>query len=136
MSIEPSEIGRALKRAQHRHHLAIDGALTAIGASIVQWDALRAINEAPDSSAHDLAMATFQSDQAFGTLANRLVEKGLITRTPGSGRRIEHRLTTSGERMLASGFEIANDVLSRSFAPLSEKERATLFELLGRVGRA
>ncbi|MFI5060799.1 MAG: MarR family winged helix-turn-helix transcriptional regulator [Actinomycetales bacterium] len=135
MSTELSEIGRALKRAQYRHHLALDRALNAIGASIVQWDALRAISEAPDSSAHELAIATFQSDQAFGTLANRLVDKGLITRASGSGRRIEHRLTNAGERMLASGREIAHDVFTRSFAPLNDSERETLFELLGRVGR-
>lgn len=136
MSTELTEIGRALKRAQYRHHLAVDRALSAIGASIVQWDAVRAIGEAPGASAHDLAVTTFQSDQAFGTLANRLADKGLITRTSGAGRRIEHRLTAAGERMLAEGLEIAREVLTRSFAPLDESERELLYDLLGRIGRA
>jgi DNA-binding MarR family transcriptional regulator len=135
MPIEPSEIGRALKRAQYRHHLALDRALSAIGVTVVQWDALRAIREVPNSSAHDLALATFQSDQSFGTLANRLVDKGLIERAPGSGRRIEHRLTAEGERMLAASREITGRMFTLSFAPLDAAERETLFDLLGRVGQ-
>ena len=135
MATELTEIGRALKRAQYRHHLALDRALATIGTTIVQWDALRVINEAPGSSAHDLALATFQSDQAFGTLANRLVEKGLIERAAGSGRRIEHRLTPAGAVILGSGHEITGQVFSRSLAPLDSAERETLFLLLERVGR-
>ncbi len=134
MSTALPEIGRALKRAQYRHHLALDRALAALGITIVQWDALRAISEAPASSAHDLAFATFQSDQAFSTLAARLVEKGLVERTAGTGRRIEHRLTPSGEAMLHSGLDVAEGVLARSFARLDAAERETLFALLGRVG--
>ncbi|MCU1514763.1 MAG: putative MarR-family transcriptional regulator [Microbacteriaceae bacterium] len=134
MATELKELGRALKRAQYRHHLVFDRALASIGTTIVQWDALRAINEAPASSAHYLAVTTFQSDQAFGTLAGRLVHKGLITRAPGPGRRIEHHLTPAGIQMLQSGSAIADTVLAQSFAPLAEAERETLFTLLGRVG--
>src|ERR1019366_3578457 len=69
--------GRLLKRAQWRNHRSADRALATVGTSLAQWDALRAISKSPDSSAHDLAIATFQSDQAFGTLANRLEAQGL-----------------------------------------------------------
>jgi DNA-binding MarR family transcriptional regulator len=125
---------RLLKRAQYRNHRAMDRALMTVGTSLAQWDALRAISETPGSSSHDLALATFQSDQAFGTLANRLETQGLIERTAGKGRRMEHRLTAAGKKMLAAGQAVAAKVAVRSFASLSKAEIAKLHELLLRVG--
>jgi DNA-binding MarR family transcriptional regulator len=126
--------GRLLKRAQWRNHRAADRALATVGTTLVQWDALRAISESPDSSAHDLAIVTFQSDQAFGTLANRLEAQGLIVRTSGRGRRVEHALTADGERMLEAGLEVTKEVSARALAGLSGAEIATLHNLLDRVG--
>jgi DNA-binding MarR family transcriptional regulator len=133
--VDIQALGRAIKQVQHRHHRALDARLAAAGTTLVQWDVLRAIARSPGASAHVLAVATFQSDQAFGTLANRLIGKGLIERRPGRGRRIEHRLTPAGEAALAAAHPIANDVLGASFAPLSEGERATLLDLLQRITR-
>jgi DNA-binding MarR family transcriptional regulator len=126
--------GRLLKRAQWRNHRAADRALATVGTTLVQWDALRAISESPDSSAHDLAIVTFQSDQAFGTLANRLEAQGLIVRTSGRGRRVEHALTAEGERMLKTGLEVTKEVSARAFAGLSGDEVKALHDLLERVG--
>jgi DNA-binding MarR family transcriptional regulator len=126
--------GRLLKRAQWRSHRTADRALASVGTSLAQWDALRAISESPDSSAHDLAIATFQSDQAFGTLANRLEAQGLIVRTSGKGRRVEHALTSEGERMLAAGFEVTRGTSERAFAKLTADEVLQLRALLERVG--
>lgn len=134
MPADVEELGRAIKQAQWRHHRALDARLRAIGSTLAQWDALRAIENSPGASAHDLAVATFQSDQAFSTLANRLEARGLIERAPGRGRRIEHRLTPAGESTLAAGQRVAAEVFAESFANLSEDERAHLLALLGRVG--
>jgi DNA-binding MarR family transcriptional regulator len=128
------QLGRAIKAAQWRHHRALDARLRAAGTSLAQWDALRAIETFPGASGHALAVETFQSDQAFGTLAGRLLDRGLITRAPGHGRRIEHRLTAEGEAVLAAGRVAARDVLAASFAGLSDAERAQLSSLLERVG--
>src|ERR1700712_822505 len=128
------ETGRLLKRAQYRNHRSADRALAAIGTTLVQWDALRAIAESPASSAHDLAIVTFQSDQAFGTLANRLEAQGLIERTAGKGRRVEHALTADGERMLVAGQEITRGVSDRGFARLTSAEVLQLRDLLEKVG--
>lgn len=125
---------RLLKRAQYRNHRAMDRSLAEVGTTLAQWDGLRAIAEAPDSSAHDLAIATFQSDQAFGTLANRLEAQGLIQRTAGKGRRVEHRLTAAGKKTLAAGQTVAAGVSVRAFALLSKAEVAVLHDLLLRVG--
>jgi DNA-binding MarR family transcriptional regulator len=83
---EPSEVGLAVKRLQHRHHRALSKALAPLGLSVVQWDTLRHLDRKPDASLHDLAVLTFQTDQSFGSLAVRMAERGLIERVPGPGR--------------------------------------------------
>lgn len=131
MDIE--KLGRAVKQAQYRHHRALETRLAEAGTTLVQWDALRAIARTPGASGRELASETFQGEQSFGTLATRLETRGLIERRPGKGRRVEHFITEAGEQVLAAGHPIARDVLSQSFAPLDEQERATLLELLQRV---
>lgn len=130
MTTDVELLGQAIKRAQYRNHRAMDAALHDVGVSLVQWDALRAVDRMPGASGHDLAAVTFQSDQAFGTLANRLSDRGLITRTSGHGRRIEHALTDEGRRVLAEGQSRAGAVLPALLAPLGEADRATLLRLL------
>jgi DNA-binding MarR family transcriptional regulator len=126
-------LGRAVKQAQYRQHRALDSRLATVGATLAQWDALRAISESPGATGRALAAATFQSEQAFGTLAGRMMALGLIERRPGGGRRIEHHLTPSGEQVLAAGHRIADEVLATCFGPLDETDRATLLNLLRRV---
>jgi DNA-binding MarR family transcriptional regulator len=53
------EIGLSVKRLQMRHHRAIDAELGPLGISLVQWDALRHLDQNPDASLHDLAQLTF-----------------------------------------------------------------------------
>lgn len=134
MAVADEVLGRAVKQAQWRHHRTVDGRLGAIGTTIAQWDALRAIDRAPGASAHELAEMTFQSDQAFGALAGRLLGQGLIERTPGRGRRIAHGLTETGRQVLTDGLAIAQEFLAESFAGLDSRERSQLLELLERIG--
>ncbi len=132
----PSELqplGRAIKRLQHKHHRTLDTQLHEVGTTLAQWDALRAIDQHPESSSHALALVTFQTDQAFGALANRLVERGLVERVAGRGRALSHRLTPSGRAVLGKAHHVANRVLEESFAPLTRAERATLLSLLDRL---
>src|SRR5690242_2594356 len=130
MPVDLQLLGRVVKQVQYRHHRALDAGLAAAGTTLAQWDALRAIERQPGASAHALAVATFQSDQAFGTLASRLEAQKLIERRPGHGQRIEHYLTAAGLNTLSLGHVIADDVLRASFANLSEDQRATLLDLL------
>jgi DNA-binding MarR family transcriptional regulator len=134
MPTDLQALGRAVKQVQWRHHRALERRLVAIGSSLVQWDALRAIDRDPGASAHELAAATFQSDQAFATLAQRLLALGVIERRAAHGRRLEHHLTPEGERVLAQGSAIADEVLAESFAPLKTAEQRQLLELLIRLG--
>ena len=133
MPADLETLGRAVKQVQYRHHRALDARLASVGTTLAQWDALRAIGRNPGASAHKLAVETFQSDQSFGTLAGRLAGQGLIERRAGRGRRIEHRLTPAGKKVLRAGHPVANKVLAASFARLSEKERSALLDLLLRI---
>jgi DNA-binding MarR family transcriptional regulator len=133
MTTDLEQLGRAVKRAQHRQHRALEAALVRIDTTVVQWDALRAIALSPGASAHALAVATFQTDQAFGTLANRLVAQGMIERKPGGGRRIEHRLTAVGAQKLAQANTIATKVRADLFTPLPETARRELRRILAQL---
>ena len=135
MPVEGQVLARAVKQAQYRQHRSLDGELTRVGTTPAQWDALRAIGRSPGASARSLAADTYQSEQAFGTLAGRLVAQNLVERRPGRGRSIEHHLTPAGEKVLAAANAAADDVLAEFFAPLSDDERATLLALLLRIGR-
>lgn len=126
-------LGRAVKQAQYRQHRALDSALSAVGTTLAQWDALRAIGRLPGASGRELAAATFQSEQSFGALVGRLAAQGLVERRPGRGRRIGHHLTPSGEQVLAAGHRVADEVLATCFSALSGADRATLLDLLRRL---
>jgi len=127
------DLGRTVKQLQYRHHRAMDRRLRQAGTSLPQWDALRAISARPNSSAHALAEVTFQTDQAFGALANRLMERGMIERVAGPGRAIRHRLTPKGEATLRKGYDVVDQVFEASFAPLTVRQRDELYRLLSRA---
>jgi len=127
------QLAQAVKRLQVKHHRAGNEALKPLGLSIVQWDALRHLDAHPGASLHDLAVLTFQTDQAFGTLAARMEVRGLILRVSGSGRAIRPELTPEGRRVLEAGTEAMDRVFRASFEPLSAKERAALGDMLARV---
>lgn len=122
MKNQLSHIGLAIKRLQVRNHRGLDAALSPLGLTLVQWDALRHLYENPAASLHDLAQLTFQSDQALGALANRMIERGLIERVAGPGRPVRHRLTARGEETRKNASTIVEQVLAKSFAPLSTDE--------------
>ena len=133
MSPDLLDIGRLVKSLQNRHHRMVDAALAEIGSTLSQWDALRAIKRHPDASSHVLAEYTFQTDQSFGALAMKLEEKGLIARTPGTGRALRHNLTPDGNDLLGRATKIVERVLAQSFAPLSKAERTQLLALMTTV---
>jgi DNA-binding MarR family transcriptional regulator len=133
MAMSVAELGLAVKRLQVRNHRAASEALKPLDVTLVQWDALRHLDAHPGASLHDLALLTFQTDQAFGTLAARLEARGLIRRVNGAGRAIRPELTTEGERVFAAGREVTERVVRHSFAPLSPDERALLGDMLERL---
>lgn len=130
MKYRHADVALAVKRLQHRHHRALSQALQPLGLSLVQWDTLRHLGNNPDASLHDLAVLTFQTDQSFGTLAARMVDRGLIERVPGPGRAVRHRLTEKGAELRAAGQELADVVVKASFNRLSAAQLNELGALL------
>jgi DNA-binding MarR family transcriptional regulator len=133
MPIPLQEIGHSVKRLQMRHHRAANDALAELGITIVQWDALRHLHQNREASLHDLAQLTFQTDQSFGTLAARLIDRGLIERVPGPGRAVKHRLTAKGDQVRAAGAAVLDRVLARSFSTLTQAETDEFGSLLRRL---
>lgn len=133
MAMTMQQLGQAVKRLQTKHHRAGNEALRPLDISIVQWDALRHLRAHPGASLHDLAVLTFQTDQAFGTLASRMEARGLIRRLSGPGRAIRPELTAEGERVVEAGTEAIDEMLRASFGRLSADERAAFGEMLARL---
>ena len=133
MTARLQRVGLNIKRLQVRHHRALDRALSEHGITLVQWDALRHLHQNPDASLHDLAQLTFQSDQAFGTLAQRMIERGLIERVDGPGRAVKHRLTDKGERLRTACDGVVDGVFRDTIGRLSVEELAQLDALLSKA---
>jgi DNA-binding MarR family transcriptional regulator len=133
MAMPMEQLGQAVKRLQVMHHRAGNDALRPLGVSIVQWDALRHLRAHPGASLHELAVLTFQTDQAFGTLATRMEARGLLRRVSGPGRAIRPELTPEGERVLAAGTEAMEGVMRASFERLSAQEREVFGQMLARL---
>lgn len=129
------QVGLAIKMAQNRHHREFNARLGALGLSLVQWDALRHLHAHADASLHDLARLTFQSDQAFGALAGRMIDRGLLERIEGPGRAIRHRITSRGQALLEQGSTVVDEVLTESLAPLTARQLNMLGDLLDRLNR-
>ncbi|MEV4635962.1 MarR family transcriptional regulator [Actinoplanes sp. NPDC049548] len=108
----------------------MSAALSHLGVSLPQWDTLRQLHAHPGASLHDLAQLTFQTDQAFGALATRMVGRGLIERVPAAGRAIRHRITDQGETVRREGARRVAEVVARSFAGLDPDEVDRLGALL------
>lgn len=133
MSTSLQDVGLAVKRLQWRHHREGNRRLAALGLSLVQWDVLRHLQQRPEASLHEIAVLTFQTDQSMGELARRMIDRGLLERVPGPGRKVRHRLSPAGERARADGAGVFDDVLHDSFHGFSADELATLHTLLTRA---
>jgi DNA-binding MarR family transcriptional regulator len=127
------DVGLSIKRVQHHNHREINKRLGTLDIGLVQWDTLRHVLEQPSATMHDLALLTFQSDQAFGTLANRMQNRGLIRKNNGRGRAITLSLTTKGIELQRLGSDIVGQVLTETFAPLSKLQMETLITLLDQI---
>lgn len=127
------DMGLSVKRLQMQHHRAANAALAELGVSLVQWDALRHLDQNPGASLHDLAQLTFQTDQSFGALAARMEARGLIERVPGPGRAVRHRLTAKGAQLRQAGGQVVDRVLAESFGRLTSDQQATFDRLLRRL---
>lgn len=130
MAPQLQDVGLAVKRLQWQHHREANTRLAPIGLSLVQWDVLRHLHQRPDASLHALAQLTFQTDQSMGSLAGRMITRGLLRRLEGPGRAVRHEITEIGDAARRQGAELMDDVLVATVGRLTESERDTLYALL------
>ena len=127
------DLGLAVKKLQWRHHRDSNSRLATVGLSLPQWDVLRHLHQNPGASLHDLAVLTFQTDQSMGTLATRMIDRGMLKRVAGPGRAVRHRLTSVGEDLRVSGARIFQEVLEESFCLLTQRELDQLHALVNKA---
>jgi DNA-binding MarR family transcriptional regulator len=127
------QLGRSIKRLQDSHHRRLDAALATLGISLVQWHALREIENHPNSSQLRLAELTFNSAQAFGTLVTRMERSGLIKKKSAGGRAFAISVTPKGSELLQQGRKLVLAELERSFGSLTEKECKSLQTILDKA---
>jgi len=92
----------ALRRIVRRLRLADRQAETLHGLSAAQLFVLHSLAAAPVRSLADLAQRTLTDQSSVSTVVTRLVERGLVARTPAAAdrRRAELALTAAGARVV------------------------------------
>lgn len=132
MSLSLQQVGLLVKQLQWAHQRSANRSLVTVGLSLAQWDMLRHLHERPESSLHDLALLTFQTDQAMGGLAARMVDRGLVERVEGPGRAVRHRVTEPGTRARQAGNTVMDRVFATTLGRLDDDERGQLYTLLSK----
>ena len=128
-------VGLGLKRAQHEVRLAINAELEGLGTNISQVNVLREIKLHPGVSSADLARLAFLTPQTLGQQVIQMQERGLVERQAGTGRKIRHLLTGSGEKLLAAAMEKVREVDTKVLSDFSDDELAALLDTFQTIGR-
>lgn len=108
------------------------GAATPDGMSVAQQFALRIIGQRPGLTMSDLAEATLTTRSAVSEVVSRLVSRALVARTadPGDSRRVQLRLTTTGEDVWRSLGHAVPERLIAALGSMDPDRRAALADSL------
>ncbi len=108
-----------------------------LGVSSAQLFVLEALSQSPADSLNDLAARTYTRHSSVSVVVSRLVEAGLVERTPSpeDGRRITLALTRSGRALLRSAPESAQRRLLASARSLSPTRLSQLASGLSALRR-
>ncbi|GBD41624.1 Multidrug resistance operon repressor [bacterium HR39] len=107
------------------------------GLSIPEWRVMAVLGRCGDLSATELAQRTVMDKVRITRAAQALARKGLIERRrdPGDQRITRHRLTRRGREVHAAIAALALEWERRFLEGLDPRERACLWDLLGRLER-
>ena len=105
-----------------------------MGISLAQLFVLQQLSERPAQSLNDLAERTATHQSSVSVVVRRLVERGLVSRTPSSTdkRRIEIDVTQAGRDLLAGAPVTVSMQLMDALERMSREDRDTLADLLER----
>jgi DNA-binding MarR family transcriptional regulator len=128
------QVGFMLRRAQQRH-LAIFAAhipeLTP-----TQFAAVARVFELGPASQAELGRATAMDAATIKGVTDRLEARGLVETAPcgDDRRRVLVRLTAEGARLFPRLARRAAEITAETLAPLTTAERASLLDLLRKLG--
>jgi DNA-binding MarR family transcriptional regulator len=135
-------LGMDIKRVEQSLMSAKHLAVRPAGLTVPQYAALLALADNPGISGAALARTCLVTPQAMTVVLKNLEERGLVARSPHPWHRnvLETRLTEAGRTALELADERAVAIERAIADEFTEKERATLRELLARceqaIGRA
>jgi DNA-binding MarR family transcriptional regulator len=106
-----------------------------LGLTSVQYAALNMVQEVPGIDQASLSNMIAFDKTTIVKVLDRLVDKGLITRTRSeTDRRINHlRITAEGARLIKEIHPMLDRSDKRILAPLSEADQRRFMELLSRL---
>ena len=128
------QIGFVLRQA-HQRHTTIFASLMIEDLTPTQWAALAKLKEIGPSSQNLLGRLTAMDAATIKGVIDRLTKRG-FTRTkpdPADRRRLLVTLTERGTALYERAWPIAARITEQTLAPLSERERPVLLELLARL---
>lgn len=136
---DPDElISHALWQAQHVVELALDSALAPLGLSTSLVGTMTFVARQPGLSAADVARLARVKPQSAAHVVNRLVELGMIARSPHPvhGRVMRLHLTDKGRRALDRAAAAEADTERALTAGLSPVARRKLLDNLETIRTA
>lgn len=125
------QIGFVLRQVSQRHTVLF---ANRIGSDITttQWAAMSKLREIGPTSQNELGRATAMDVATIKGVVDRLTKRGLcrIDDDPNDARRRRIGLTPKGTALVDAHIADAHAITEDTLAPLSAKERKTLYELL------
>ena len=130
--------GYLVSRMGHVAQMRFRERMATIGLNPREWGALNVLNAEGAITQGALCKAVGMDPSTMVSTIDELEAKGLIQRRRHPSDRRAHalHLTPEGERILIQGRELAREAHDDLLAPLSERERQQLHELLLRLVNA
>jgi DNA-binding MarR family transcriptional regulator len=128
-------LGYWLRAVSNQVSQAFAAKVAARGVTVAEWVVLRVLHGRDPLPPSRLADEIGLTRGAVTKLADRLIDKGLLTRAadPDDGRAQTLALTPAGAALVPELAALADANDAAFFAPLSAEERATLRRLLERL---
>jgi DNA-binding MarR family transcriptional regulator len=122
----------AVRRVVRALHESSRAAEKAVGVTGAQLFVLQKLAETPGLSLNDLAARTHTHQSSVSTVVSRLVDRGLVLRSPspGDARRLELRLSADGRRLIGRAPDVAQNRLIQTVEQLPAVQRRALARAL------
>ncbi len=132
----PARVGYLIARADRGVRRGVATLIAPHDLSLPQYTALSLLRERGGLSNAQLARRIFVTPQSMAAVISSLEQRGLIARTPASGRVLRTELTADGRRVLAICEALVDDYEQELLAELSPRQQSTLREALAKITRA